>query len=128
MKKYKEKYKTGMIFRSKKYPWTDLVIDFVSYTRGSETAYTFNMNSIIDWVRINEEAFDKHISVVKGIDYNKVKNYEVSTFPYPFFGEMRQKSMDNYIRKYEMEFCGMSDKEVIVFNDDAFEYCSGFKK
>ena len=117
-----------MIFRSKKYPWTDLVIDFVSYTRGSETTYTFNMNSIIDWVRINEEAFDKHISVVKGIDYNKVKNHEVNTFPYPFFGEMHQKSMDNYIRKYEMEFCGMSDKEVIVFNDDAFEYCSGFKK
>ena len=56
MKKYKEKYKTGMIFRSKKYPWTDFVIDFVSYIRGSETAYTFNMNSIIDWVRINEEA------------------------------------------------------------------------
>ena len=128
MKKYKEKYKTGMIFRSKKYPWTDLVIDFVSYTRGSETTYTFNMNSIIDWVRINEEAFDKHISEVKGIDYNKVKNHEVNTFPYPFFGEMHQKSMDNYIRKYEMEFCGMSDKEVIVFNDDAFEYCSGFKK
>ena len=127
MKKYKEKYKTGMIFRSEKYPWTDLVIDFVSYTRGSETAYTFNMNSIIDWVRINEEAFNKHISVVKGIDYNKVKNHEVSTFPYPFFGEMHQKSMDNYIRKYEMEFCGMSDKEVIVFNDDVFEYSSGFK-
>lgn len=128
MKKYKEKYKTGMIFRSKKYPWTDFVIDFVSYIRGSETAYTFNMNSIIDWVRINEEAFDKHISVSKGIDYNEVKNHKVSTFPYPFFGEMHQKSMDNYIRKYEMEFYGMSDKEVIVFNDDAFEYCSGFKK
>lgn len=128
MKKYKEKYKTGMIFRSKKYPWTDFVIDFVSYIRGSETAYTFNMNSIIDWTRINEEAFDKHISVAKGIDYNEVKNHKVSTFPYPFFGEMHQKSMDNYIRKYEMEFYGMSDKEVIVFNDDAFEYCSGFKK
>ena len=85
MKKYKEKYKTGMIFRSKKYPWTDLVIDYVSYTRGSETAYTFNMNSIIDWVRINEEAFNKHISVSKGIDYDKVKNHEVSTFPYQFF-------------------------------------------
>lgn len=78
MKKYKEKYKTGMIFRSEKYPWTDLVIDYVSYTRGSETAYIFNMNSIIDWVRINEEAFNKHISVSKGIDYNKVKNHEVS--------------------------------------------------
>lgn len=128
MKKYKEKYKTGMIFRSKKYPWTDFVIDFVSYIRGSETAYTFNMNSIIDWTRINEEALDKHISVAKGIDYNEVKNHKVSTFPYPFFGEMHQKSMDNYIRKYEMEFCGMSDKEVVVFNDDAFEYCSGFKK
>lgn len=128
MKKYKEKYKTGMIFRSQKYPWTDFVIDFVSYIRGSETAYTFNMNSIIDWTRINEEAFDKHISVAKGIDYNEVKNHKVSTFPYPFFGEMHQKSMDNYIRKYEMEFYGMSDKEVIVFNDDAFEYCSGFKK
>ena len=74
MKKYKEKYKTGMIFRSKKDPWTDLVINFVSYTRGSETAYTFNINSIIDWVRINEEAFNKHISVSKGIDYDKVKN------------------------------------------------------
>lgn len=84
MKKYKEKYKTGMIFRSKKNPWTDFVIDFVSYTRGSETAYTFNMNSIIDWVRINEESFCKHISVSKGIDYDKVKNHEVSTFPYPF--------------------------------------------
>lgn len=60
------------------------LIDFVSYTRGSETSYTFNMNSIIDWVRINEEAFNKHISVSKGIDYDKVKNHEVSTFPYPF--------------------------------------------
>lgn len=117
-----------MIFRSKKDPWTDFVIDFVSYTRGSETAYTFNMNSIIDWVRINEEAFCKHISVSKGIDYDKVKNHEVSTFPYPFFGEMHQKSIDDYIRKYEMEFCGMSDKEVIVFNDNDFEYSSGFKK
>lgn len=60
--------------------------------------------------------------------HDKVKNHEVSTFPYPFFGEMHQKSIDDYIRKYEMEFCGMSDKEVIVFNDDDFEYSSGFKK
>lgn len=124
MKKYKEKYKTGMIFRSKKYPWTDLVIDYVSYSRVCESAYIFNMSSIVDWTRINQEAFDKHISVAKGIDYDKVKNHEVSTFPYPFFGEMHQKSMDNYIRKYEMEFCGMSDKEVIVYSDNEFEYVS----
>ena len=128
MKKYKDKYKTGMIFRSKKDPWTDLVIDYVVYTRVCESAYIFNMNSLICWTRINQEAFDKHISVAKGIDYNKVKNHEVSTFPYPFFGAMHQKSMDDNIRKYEMEFCGMSDKEVIVFNDDDFEYSSGFKK
>lgn len=128
MKKYKEKYKTGMIFRSKKDPWTDLVIDYVSYSRVCESAYTFNMNSIIDWTRINQEAFEKHISVAKGIAYSKVKKHDVSTFPYPFFGEMHQKSMDDYIRKYEMEFCGMSDKEIIVFNDDDFEYSSGFKK
>ena len=68
VKKYKEKYKTGMIFRSKKDPWTDFVINYVSYTRESETAYTFNMNSIIGWTRINQEAFDKNISVSKGID------------------------------------------------------------
>ena len=128
MKKYKDKYKTGMIFRSKKDPWTDLIIDYVVYNRVCESAYIFNMNSLICWTRINQEAFDKHISVAKGIDYNKVKNHEVSTFPYPFFGAMHQKSMDDYIRKYEMEFCGMSDKEVIVFNDDDFEYNAGLKK
>ena len=51
MKKYKDKYKTGMIFRSKKDPWTDLVIDYVVYTRVCESAYIFNMNSIICWTR-----------------------------------------------------------------------------
>lgn len=105
-----------------------MIIDYVVYNRVCESAYIFNMNSLICWTRINQEAFDKHISVAKGIDYNKVKNHEVSTFPYPFFGAMHQKSMDDYIRKYEMEFCGMSDKEVIVFNDDDFEYNAGLKK
>lgn len=65
MKKYKEKYKTGMIFRSKKDPWTDLVIDYVSYSRVCESAYIFNMSSIVGWTRINQEAFDKNISVAR---------------------------------------------------------------
>ena len=39
MKKYKEKYKTGMIFRSKKYPWADIIIDYVSYNRMAENSY-----------------------------------------------------------------------------------------
>lgn len=113
-----------MIFKSNKYPWTDFVIDYVSYTRGCESAYTFNMNSIICWTRVNREAFDKHISVNKGIDYDKVKSGNVNTFPYPYFGEMKQKSMDNYIRKYEMEFCEMSDNKITVYKDDELEYSS----
>lgn len=104
MKDYKEKYKTGMIFRSKKDPWTDLVIDFVSYIRGSETAYTFNMNSIIDWVRINEEAFNKHISVSKGIDYDKNNKYtmrkEPDRYRYYIDNELHCNSITKSNRRY----------------------------
>lgn len=41
--KYKEKYKTGMIFRSKKYPWADIMIDYVTYNRMAESSYEFNI-------------------------------------------------------------------------------------
>ena len=113
MKKYKEKYKTGMIFRSKKYPWTDFVIDFVSYIRGSETAYTFNMNSIIDWVRINEEAFDKHISVTKGIDYIDTEHILCSScykreLQHETYIHMVNESGDREIH------CAVCDKEHII--------------
>lgn len=127
MRSYKEKYKPGMIFRSKKYPGLDFVIDCVQYYRDCESAYNFNMNSIIDYDRINEEAFIKYVSVAKGVDCNKIKNGEINTFPYPFHGEVHQKSMDDYIRKYEMEFSEMSDKEVVVFHDDDFEYFACLK-
>lgn len=130
--KYKEKYRTGMIFRSKKYPWADILIDFVSYMRDADNAYEFNLFSIIDWTRANPVEFDKFVCKRKGYDYTPNENGEMdfrdkTTFPYPFFGEMKPKSMDSYIKKYELEYVGMSDKEVKVYKDDELEYSSGFK-
>lgn len=129
--KYKEKYKTGMIFRSKKYPWADILIDYVSYMRGVDNAYDFNLFSIIGWTRANPIEFDKFVCNRKGYDYVPEENGEMdfrdkTTFPYPFFGEMKPKSMDSYIRKYELEFIGLSDKEVKVYKDNELEYSSGF--
>ena len=41
---------------------------------------------------------------------------------------MKTKSMDAYIKKYELEFVGMSDREVIVYTDNQGEYSAGFGK
>lgn len=132
MKKYKEKYKTGMIFRSKKYPWTDLIIDYVSYNRMAKNPYDFNIFSIIDWYRVNGVEFDKFVCRRKGYDYVPEENGRMdfrdkTTFPYPSWGEMKTKSMDAYIKKYELEYVGMSDREIIIYRDDEDEYASGFK-
>ena len=131
--KYKEKYRPGMIFRSKKYPYADIVIDYVYYMRGVDSTYEFNQNSIIDWTRANEEAFDKFICKQKGYNYEPDENGHMnfknkSTFPYPFWGEMKTKSMDAYINKYELEFVGMSDREVNIYADNDGEYSAGFRK
>lgn len=40
---------------------------------------------------------------------------------------MKPKSMDAYIKKYELEYVGMSDREITVYQDDEAEYSSGFK-
>ena len=40
---------------------------------------------------------------------------------------MKPKSMDAYIKKYELEYVGMSDREIAVYQDDEAEYSSGFK-
>lgn len=130
--KYKEKYKTGMIFRSKKYPWADIMIDYVSYDRMAESSYEFNLFSIIDWHRANGVEFDKFICIRKGYDYAPEKDGRMdfrdkTTFPYPSWGEMKTKSMDAYIKKYELEYVGMSDREITIYQDDEAEYSSGFK-
>lgn len=122
-----------MIFRSNKYPWSDIVIDFVSYCRMADSADGFNLFSIIDWTRANPVEFDKFVCKRKGYNYTPDENGEMdftdkTTFPYPYFGEMKPKSMDAYIRKYELEFVGMDNREVIVYTDNELEYSSGFKK
>lgn len=122
-----------MIFRSKKYPYADIMIDYVYYMRDLDSAYDFNQYSIIDWVRANRVEFDKFICKKKGYNYTPNENGEMdftgkTTFPYPFWGEMKTKSMDAYIKKYELEFVGMSDREVIVYTDNEGEYSAGFGK
>ena len=125
--KYKEKYRPGMIFRSKKYPYADIMIDYVHYIRDLDSAYDFNQYSIIDWVRANGVEFDKFVCKKKGYNYipndnGKMDFTDKSTFPYPYWGEMKTKSMDSYIKKYELEFVGMSDKEVHVYTNNDGEY------
>lgn len=120
-----------MIFRSKKYPWSDIVIDFVSYCRMADSADEFNLFSVIDWTRANPVEFDKFVCKRKGYNYTPDENGEMdftdkTTFPYPYFGEMKPKSMDAYIRKYELEFVEMDNREVKVYTDNELEYSSGF--
>lgn len=122
-----------MIFRSKKYPWADIMIDFVSYMRDADDASEFNMFSIIDWVRANPIEFGKFVCKRKGYNYEPNENGEMdftykSTFPYPYFGEMKPKSMDAYIKKYELEFAEMSNREVVVYTDNEGEYSAGLRK
>lgn len=125
--KYKEKYKPGMIFRSEKNSWADIMIKYVNYFRDVESAYNFNMNSTIGWQRINHVAFDKHVCIAKGYDYNpgtdgKMSFKDKMTFPYAGFGEGHQKTIDEYIRKYELKFARMSDRANIVSRDNEMEY------
>ena len=131
--RYKEKYRPGMIFRSKKYPYADIVIDYVYYMRNVDSTYEFNQFSIIDWSRANEVEFDKFICKMKGYNYAPDENGYMdftnkTTFPYPFWGEMKTKSMDAYIKKYDLEYVGMSEREVVIYNDNECEYSAGFKE
>lgn len=65
--KYKEKYRPGMIFRSEKEPWRNIIITYVSYFRDSEYSYNFKRSSIISWQRENEIEFDKFVCMRKGV-------------------------------------------------------------
>ena len=87
-----------MIFRSKKYPYADIMIDYVYYMRDLDSAYDFNQYSIIDWVRANGVEFDKFVCKKKGYIYTPNENGKMdftdkSTFPYPYWGEMKTKSI-----------------------------------
>lgn len=121
--KYKEKYRAGMMFKSKRNPWADLVISCAYYDRLAESSVEFNNLSCICWHRINWEAFDKYVCIRKGYNYMPEQNGRMdfrdkTTFPFPSFGEAKSNSMDLYIKKYELEFAGMCEDEVIVYHDD----------
>lgn len=125
--KYKEKYRPGMIFRSEKEPWRDIIITYVSYFRDSEFSYSFKRSSIISWRRENEIAFDKFVCMRKGYNYLLESNGRMdfsdkNTSPYPFFGEKTQKSMDDYIRKYNMKLCDTGKNLINVYSDTECEY------
>lgn len=123
--KYKEKYRSGMIFRSKKHPWADLVVEFVFYTRLADTAYEFNAYSDIQWTRINKEEFYKHVSVAKGVDYHAILSGSVDIFPFPIYGMTTQKGMDAQIRKYELEYVCTAKGDIEIFSDDDTCYSDG---
>lgn len=131
--KYREKYRTGMIFRSKRNPWADLVICDVYYNRFVESAKDFNNAAYVCWRRVNWEEFDRYVCIRKGYNYTPGKNGRMdfsnkTTFPFPSFGESKPSSMDIYLRKYELEFAGMSEEEIVVYKDDESEYLSGLQK
>ena len=128
VKIYKEDFKSGMIFKSEEFPQYDFVIDYVYYERDSETKNDFNSFSIICWYRVNQEAFDKFVCERKGYPTMKELLLKASTFPYPFYGEMKPKSMKKYISKYKMKYAGMSDKEIEIYQDDKRDFSSALKK
>lgn len=98
----------------------------------AESSYEFNIFSAVCWQRANGVEFDKFVCKKKGYDYVPEENGRMdfrdkTTFPYPSFGEVKPKSLDANIKKYELEYAGMSDKEVTIYKNDEAEYSSGFK-
>ena len=135
-KKYKEKYKAGMIFRSEKYPWADIVIEQVHYSRVYDTKREFNSMSKIYWERANRKAFDRHICLIKGYNYTPDTEIGEMSFthltPYPcyFCSVCTQKSMDSFINKYELKFSGEIDGRNVIEQENYFvgfheEYLEG---
>lgn len=123
----KEDLKSGMMFRSKTHPHFDLVIDYVLYCRSYYNYHKDEYGSIVTWYRINDEAFDNFVKEKKGATIKELLASGKNTFPYSYAGEGMPKSIKAMIRKYNMEFVGMIDKEVVVYNDDEIEYVSALK-
>jgi len=112
-------FKTGMIYRSKTHPQFDLIIDYVNYQKDDETGNIIKEFSIVCWCNINKSEFDKFCE-------KHCKSKE-STFPYAYWGECQIESMKQRIKKYNLGFIEMSDDEVTIYNNNDFEYTSGFK-
>ena len=96
-----------------------MIIDFVQY-QFTDSGKIGKYGTIIVWCNINMGEFKNFIEEKLG------KNRE-TTHPYPSWGECGVQSIKQRIKKYNLEFVGMSDDEVSVYTNNEFEYCSGFK-
>lgn len=115
-------FKTGMIYRSETHPQFDMIIDFVTYVFNDDGKIN-KYGTIICWCNINENKFTEFVDLKLG----KGRSNK-STFPYSYFGECSINSLKQRIKKYNLKYCGMSDDEVTVYQNDEFEYCAGFKE
>ena len=109
---------TGMVYKSETHPQFDMIIDFVQYILDDDGKID-KYGTIICWCNINKTEFDKFIEL-------KLGSNRETTHPYPFAGECGVQAIKQRIRKYNLKFVGMSEDEVTVYNNDEFEYCSGF--
>ena len=116
----KIKFKTGMTYKSETHPQFDMEIDFMTYMFNDEGKIN-KYGTVICWNNINREEFDKFLDLKLGVNRK-------STFPYPWSGECGVNGIKQRIKKYNLKFIGMSDKEVKVYDDNEYEYCSGYKE
>lgn len=115
------KYKTGMIFRSETHPQFDMIISFVNYAF-DDRGKIDNYPTLISWCNINKMEFSKFVNEKLG-----KKRADISTAPYAFFGEGKISTINQRIKKYNLKYEGCSEDEIVVYTDDEWEYCSGFK-
>ena len=109
---------TGMVYKSQTHPQFDMIIDFVNY-EFCDSGKIDKYGTIICWCNINKTEFDKFIEL-------KFGNDRETTYPYPFAGECGVQAIKQRIKKYNLEFVGMSDDKVNIYGNNKFEYCSGF--
>lgn len=112
-------FRAGMLFKSNTCPQFDCRIDFVYFNYEDDNSL-ISRPQIINWSNTNKEAFDKFCET-------HCKN-KGSFFPYPFWGECNIKNFKSRLKKYDLEFSGFSGDEIIIYADNGFEFCEGFKK
>lgn len=113
-------FKTGMIYKSKTHPQFDMIIDCVQY-QFDDNGKIENYGTVITWCNINKAEFMKFTEEKLGKDRE-------TTYPYAFYGECSISAIKQRIKKYNLEYVGMSDDEISIYRDDEYEYFSSFKE
>lgn len=113
-------FRAGMMFKSNTHPQFDCMIDFVLFRYDEDNCKLENIPQIIKWHITNTKIFDSFC------DEHCKSVY--STFPYVVYGECNIKSFKARIKKYNLEFIGMSEKETIIYQNDDGEFSEGMRK